>query len=201
MKIINFNLFTYLKGITDMNNINIGEKIMVFRKGAGLTSKRLAELSDITPSMLSQIEKGITNPSLQTLKLISLALNIPLFNFFLEDTNTEELVVRANQRKKITFPESGNVSYELLSPNLDGSLEFALMNLLPQTASSMELMAHKGEEIAFVMEGQVKLYLNDAVLLLNPGDSVKIPPYAKHKWENTSLHKVTVIFGVTPPSF
>ena len=67
---------------------------------AGLTSKRLAELADITPSMLSQIEKGITNPSLQTLKLISVALNIPLFNFFLEDTNTEELVVRANQRKK-----------------------------------------------------------------------------------------------------
>lgn len=83
-----------------MNNINVGQKIMVFRKGAGLTSKRLAELADITPSMLSQIEKGITNPSLQTLKLISVALNIPLFNFFLEDTNTEELVVRANQRKK-----------------------------------------------------------------------------------------------------
>lgn len=103
-----------------MNNINVGQKIMGFRKGAGLTSKRLAELADITPSMLSQIEKGITNPSLQTLKLISVALNIPLFNFFLEDTNTEELVVRAEQRKQITFPESGNVSYELLSPNLDG---------------------------------------------------------------------------------
>ncbi len=57
-----------------MNNINIGEKIRVFRKGAGLTSKRLAELSDITPSMLSQIEKGITNPSLQTLKLISFGI-------------------------------------------------------------------------------------------------------------------------------
>ncbi|MED2040859.1 helix-turn-helix transcriptional regulator, partial [Bacillus wiedmannii] len=90
-----------------MNNINVGQKIMAFRKAAGLTSKRLAELADITPSMLSQIEKGIPNPSLQTLKLISVALNIPLFNFFLEDTNTEELVVRANQRKKITFPESG----------------------------------------------------------------------------------------------
>ncbi len=37
---------------------------------------------------------------LQTLKLISLALTIPLFNVFLEDTNTEELVVRADQRKK-----------------------------------------------------------------------------------------------------
>ncbi|HDX9669171.1 TPA: helix-turn-helix transcriptional regulator [Bacillus cereus] len=83
-----------------MNNINVIQKIMAFRKGAGLTSKRLAVIADITPSMLSKIEKGITNPSLQTLKLISLALTIPLFNFFLEDTNTEELVVRADQRKK-----------------------------------------------------------------------------------------------------
>ncbi len=40
------------------------------------------------------------SPPLQTLKLISVAFTIPLFNFFLEDTNTEELVVRADQRKK-----------------------------------------------------------------------------------------------------
>lgn len=127
-----------------MNDINVGHKIRAFRKGAGLTSKRLAELADITPSMLSQIEKGITNPSLQTLKLISVALNIPLFNFFLEDTNTEELVVRANQRKKITFPESGNVSYELLSPNLDGALELALMNLFLKLLHLWSLWHIKG---------------------------------------------------------
>ncbi len=40
-----------------MNDINVGHKIRAFRKGSGLTSKRLAELADITPSMLSQIEK------------------------------------------------------------------------------------------------------------------------------------------------
>ncbi|MED2366622.1 cupin domain-containing protein [Bacillus thuringiensis] len=38
----------------------------------------------------------------------------------------------------------------------------------------MEPVAHKGEEIAFIIKGHVKLYLNDEVLLLNPGDSVKI---------------------------
>jgi len=81
-----------------MNNINVVQKIMAFRKGAGLTSKHLAEIADTTPSMLSKIEQWITNPPLQTLKLISVALNILLLNFFLEGTNTEELVVRANQR-------------------------------------------------------------------------------------------------------
>ncbi|MCG7320268.1 MULTISPECIES: helix-turn-helix domain-containing protein [Brevibacillus] len=184
-----------------MNEISVARKITEFRKRKGLTSKELAKLADITPSMLSQIEKGIANPSLQTLKLISAALNIPLFNFFLEDTNTEELVVRANQRKKISFPESGDVSYELLSPSLNGALELALMNLLPQTASSKEPIEHKGEEVAFVIEGVVNLYLNNEMLTLNKGDSVKIPSYGKHKWENVSSENVIVIFGVTPPSF
>ncbi len=83
-----------------MHNFNVVQKIMAFRKGAALTSKRLAEIADITPSMLSKIEQWITNPPLQTLKLIYVALTIPLFNFLLGDTNTEELVVRADQRKK-----------------------------------------------------------------------------------------------------
>lgn len=40
-----------------MNNINVVQKIMAFRKGAGLTSKHLAEIADTTPSMLSKIEQ------------------------------------------------------------------------------------------------------------------------------------------------
>ncbi|MEB8677068.1 hypothetical protein P4H08_27975 [Bacillus cereus] len=71
------------------------------------------------------------------------------------------------------------------------------MNPLPQTASFIEPVALKGKEIAFIMDGQVKLYLNDEFLLLNTGASIKIPPYAKRKWEYTSLNKVTVIFKVT----
>ena len=43
-----------------MNNINVVQKIMAFRKGAGLTSKHLAEIADTTPSMLSKIEQWIT---------------------------------------------------------------------------------------------------------------------------------------------
>lgn len=39
-----------------MNNINVVQKIMAFRKGAGLTSKRLAEVADTTSSTLSKIE-------------------------------------------------------------------------------------------------------------------------------------------------
>lgn len=184
-----------------MNDINVGQKIAEHRKAKGLSSRELAALVNVTPSMLSQIEKGSANPSLQTLKLISNALNIPMFNFFLEATSAQSLVVRANQRKKISFPESENLSYELLSPDLTGALELALMTLLPQSTSSEKLMEHKGEEIAFVLEGTVTLYLNQETLTLHTGDSVKIPSYMKHKWENPYKEKTVVIFAITPPTF
>lgn len=57
-------------------------------------------MADITPSMLSQIERGSANPSIQTLKVLAKALDVPTFSFLLEDTNTDDLIVRSHKRKK-----------------------------------------------------------------------------------------------------
>lgn len=83
-----------------MENIDIGKKIEQQRKEKGLTSKELAKMADITPSMLSQIERGSANPSIQTLKVLAKALDVPTFSFLLEDTNTDDLIVRSHKRKK-----------------------------------------------------------------------------------------------------
>ncbi|MEI2393383.1 helix-turn-helix transcriptional regulator, partial [Priestia megaterium] len=58
--------------------------------------------------MLSQIERGLANPSIQTLKVLAKNLDIPTFMFFLEETNTSDLVVREDQRKKMIVD---NLSY------------------------------------------------------------------------------------------
>lgn len=55
------------------------------------------------------------------------------------------------------------------------------MNLSPRTSSSKNSVAHKGEEVAFVMEGNVNFYLNSEILLLNKGDSIKLLSYTKHR--------------------
>lgn len=47
-----------------MENIDIGKKLKT-KKRKGLTSKELAKMADITPSMLSQIERGYANPSIK----------------------------------------------------------------------------------------------------------------------------------------
>lgn len=184
-----------------MDDINIGQKILEHRKAKGLNIRELAELANVTPSLLSQIERSLANPSINTLKLISKALAVPLFTFFVSSINTKDLVVRANNRKRMIFPESKDFAYELLSPDMNGAIEFLLMKLTPNSCSSEESMGHEGEEVAFVMDGKINLYLGDELIILNTGDSVKIPPFSKHKWHNPYDLSSNVVFAITPPVF
>lgn len=181
-----------------MENIDIGKKIEKYRKAKGLSSRELAKLAEITPSMLSQIERGLANPSIQTLKVLAKSLNVPTFSFFLEETFTKDLIVRSSKRKKMVID---NLSYELLSPDFTGNLTTAIMKVPSNTSSSENLLEHKGEEVAFILEGKIKVYLGEEEYLLEAGDSVKIPANLKHKWENNFSQNAVVLFSVTPPAF
>ncbi|MCM3650374.1 helix-turn-helix domain-containing protein [Metabacillus litoralis] len=181
-----------------MENIDIGKKVEKYRTAKGLSSRELAKKAEITPSMLSQIERGLANPSIQTLKVLAKALDVPTFSFLLEETNTEDLVVRSNERKKMVVE---NLSYELLSPDFTGTLATVIMNVPPNTSSSDKLLEHKGEEVAFVLEGKIKVFLDNEEYILETGDSVKIPAFMKHKWENNFNKNAVILFSVTPPAF
>ncbi|MGL6106173.1 helix-turn-helix domain-containing protein [Romboutsia sp.] len=179
-----------------MKDIDIGKKILEIRKKQELSIRDLAKLADVTPSLLSQIERGLANPSVNSLKSISSALNVPLFTFFVSEVDKKDLIIRSNNRKKVILPGSDNVLYEILDPEDSSDLEFAIMNLSPNTSSCVGTIVHKGYEIAYILEGEVKLFLDEEEFLLYKGDSVKIPAGTKHRWENNCDSESKVIFAV-----
>ena len=179
-----------------MTDINIGNKILQTRKNKNLSVRELAKLSNVTASMLSQIERGLANPSVNSLKSSASALDVPLFTFFTSEIAKEDLIVRKGNRKKVILPESENVVYEMLTPGITDNLEFAIMTLAPNTSSSNGNIHHRGYEIAYVLEGEVSLYLDDEEFILNKEDSVKITVGIDHRWENKSNKEAKVIFAV-----
>lgn len=181
-------------------NHELGERITKIRASQKLTLRQLANKVNVSSSLLSQIEKGRINPSLSTIRAIAAALNTPLFSFFLGELTTDDLVVRAGTGRKILFPDV-SLEYSLLTPDLNGSIEMALMKLPPHSQSSQDLFAHSGEEVAWVSAGELLLYLGDQTVQLFSGDSVKIPPGTQHKWENQTDTEAVLIFAVTPPTF
>ena len=144
-----------------MSDLNIGEKIAQYRKSKDLSIRELAKMADVTPSLLSQIERGLANPSVNSLKSIANALNAPLFTFFTSEVRKEDLIVRGNNRKKVILPGADNVIYEMLTSDSEDNLEFAIMDLSPKSSSCVEHIYHNGYEIAYVLEGKVNLYLDN----------------------------------------
>ncbi|MEM1504605.1 helix-turn-helix domain-containing protein [Domibacillus sp. 8LH] len=181
-----------------MNRSSIGQKVEELRKNLGLSLRELAKRAEITPSMLSQIEKGSANPSIHTLKSLAKVLDVPVFTFLMEEINTKELIVRKEDRKQMVID---GLHYELVSPDFTSQLATAIMRLAPGRHSSEKPLSHKGEEVALVLEGPIGLTLLGDEYELQTGDSVKIPAHTEHRWTNAASHEVSVLFSVTPPAF
>ena len=181
-------------------DINIGTKVQEFRKKSGMSLRELAGLAELSPSMLSQIESNSVNPSINTLKNIAQALRVPLYQFFKEDARADRLIVRKGENR-IIGQAGQEVLYKLLTPDVSGAIEFCLMEIPSGTASSDVCREHTGEEVAYMIAGEIDLHMNGDVHHLREGDSVKIPPLTPHRWVNSYGQEFKAVFAITPPSF
>jgi transcriptional regulator with XRE-family HTH domain len=182
-----------------MAEINIGKKLQTFRAEKGMSIRELAQASGVTASMLSQIERGLANPSIKTLKDISETLNVPLYLFFKEEEETE-IVVRKDKRRTMGKPEEQDTVYSLLTPGSMGNIEFCIMEL-HEGAESAKMVSHIGEEVAYVLDGPIEVYVDENHYVLETGDSIRIAPQSLHKWANHSEKAAKIIFAISPPSF
>lgn len=181
--------------------LNVGNNIKNIRIDKGFMLKEVAEKCGISSSMLSQIEKGTANPSLNTIREIANVLDIPLFKFFMEPEK-EENNISILKKEKRKIMSSKNLTYELLSPDVDTALECMKMVLHKNGAESSSIpKSHKGEEIAVLLRGKVKITIENQFVIMEQGDSVHIPASKPHKWTNIGNEEAVIIFAVTPPEF
>ena len=101
----------------------LGADVRALRKSRNLTLNELALKISRSVGYLSQVERGLSSPSIDDLRAISATLDVPTSWFFVNDTIDETergLVVRGNARRALGTQESGIVE-ELLSPDLGGN--------------------------------------------------------------------------------
>ena len=184
-----------------MDELNLGKKIQDLRLARGLSVRKVANMANITPSMLSQIENGLVNPSINTLRSIAQVLDTLLYSFF-KEAQPDDIVVHPETRLVIGSVGEPDVHYQLLTPDTKGDIEFCMMVIPPHRSSYRDSKSHVGEEVAYVCAGDcVVLDLDGAPLTMKAGDSVRISSNVPHVWHNHSDAAVQVIFAITPPTF
>lgn len=183
-----------------MSELNLGVKIRDKRLKMGLSLRKTAALSGITPSMLSQIENGSANPSISTLRAVAAVLELALYELF-KDEEAISPIVKAAERRIIGDKNEKGVYYELLTRDIKGDIEFCQMTVDVGHSSYSEPISHAGEETALVLSGKARLVLAEKAYELSEGDSLRIEKNTPHIWHNIGECQLIVIFAVTPPSF
>lgn len=179
--------------------MTLGPRIRALRQDRSLSVRQLAAEVGVSAATISQVERDINDPSLNTLRRIARALDTPIFDLFTVPGANTPRVIRRDERI-LAHAAHGEIEYWRISP--PGSKVEVLEGVLaPGTASSEEAWAHPAEECAVVLTGALLLEVGDEVHELTVGDSASFDSRFPHRYVNPGTHTAQFIVSVTPPSY
>jgi transcriptional regulator with XRE-family HTH domain len=194
----------------------VGGRVAGYRKERHLKVSELARLVGVSPSLISQIERGQSQPSVSTLFALAEALEVPVDAFFAEDDqgvdpgsardeprvatdsipegSAEEsaaaprYLVRRDARAAIDI--EGGVRWERLTPVTLPDVDFLELVYAPGAESNPELYRHPGTEMVLVLSGRLDILVGFERYELSGGDSIHFPSSFPHRYINPSEEEV-----------
>lgn len=182
----------------------IGARLRHARLAKGLLIKELAQRVGVSISLISKYENDKLLPPLTVLHSLVLALDSNIGALFDPNWTALEHVARAGSRPRIQAAGdegSGGVMLERLVPYGQGHLLQGNIHIVAPGGGSMGAMRHDGDEVGYVLEGQLELGIGEARHLLGPGDSFAFASQLPHTYRNPGTEVTRVIWINTPPTF
>ena len=181
-------------------DVAVGQRIRDLRRTRAMSLEAVAARTDLSIGFLSQIERGLSSPSLRVLATLADVLGVGLAGLFGAKETTsaapDAVVTRERQRAKLNLWRTG-ISKQLLSPaGSEGRLNLFLVHLEPGASTGDELYTHDGEEAGLVIEGEMKLTVDTESWTLKHGDSFRFASRRPHRFSNPSAESKAVVLWV-----
>ncbi len=169
---------------------SVGAKIRSFRKAKRLTISDLSKMSNISESHLSRVENGKTSAPVSTLNTIAKALGTKIGFFFDEHENWKDPKITVTKAKeRIEFRKGMRefgYNYSALAPDKKNKLmePFILSIDREKNPEQPVIFTHSGEEVIFVLEGEMLFTYEDQQFFLEKGDCVYFDATGSHMVKN-----------------
>lgn len=164
-----------------------------------LTQEELASRSDLSKGFISQIENDAASPSIATLEDILDVLGSSPNDFF-SDIDIEK-VVYPKEDRLLTPDSNKKVQIELLIPGSGNrKMDPVLVSIKPGEETFRD-PSHEGEELGFLLQGNINLILDDKTFKVKEGDCFYFSADKKHSIINLGKETAKIMWVVTPPIF
>lgn len=176
--------------------LQLGKAIRRRRKALGMTLVQVAEEAGLTTGFISQVERGISSPSLSSLMAIAATLQSSVEEFLSVDNGYRAFIPK-DQRQTYALGVKGR-SYEKLGPGFPGALCYPSIIHRPPGHVS-EQMCHPGEVFCYLMSGTLDYYLGDEIHQMQAGDTIHHDTSTPHHSIVTSEEESVELWISTMP--
>lgn len=170
----------------------IGDRLREERVKAGLSQRELARRLGLSASLISQLESGMSKPSVGTLYAIVTELDLSLDRIIRGDdyplandnATPQAPLVRPDQRQVIEL--ASGVRWEELTARTENGVDFLLATYEVGGSSTPDesLMRHQGREYGYVIAGTLDVKIGFQEYRLEPGDSIAFDSTTPHRLFN-----------------
>ncbi len=192
--------------ITVMNKVllnqvvpRIGRMLKLYREKTGRNQGDIAAQAGISISMLSQIERGMVSPSIDTLVMVCQALGLDPADLFKKLSNDRPVRIH-HQSERLTMINEG-VRYEQLMTSSQGvyQMELFLLEMNPGSKTTLSGRGHEGVEVGYVLGGMAVLNIDGIDYPLKEGDSMYFNSHLPHQLSNSGKDMFRAVWSISPP--
>ena len=164
----------------------IGARLRSARKQHRMSLRELGSRADVTASFLSQLERGLAQPSIITLRRICDVLDISVSHALAENDpiNTPGVHITRKHARGQMVPPTDDVVVDMLVTTPGRPFELLMVKLSPGTATAPDLVAHDAREAMLVLDGIARFETAHTSVELSAGDTVYLNSTAPHRMIN-----------------
>ena len=182
-----------------MGNVT-AQRLREIRETNHLSQRQLAKAAGVANATISQIESGLLNPTVGTLKKVLGAIPITLGEFFANDFAFSEKVF-FNADELLEIGDKG-VSYRQVGNHLrNRSIQMVKECYQPGAHTGKHDIIHEGEECGIILSGTLEVQVGNQVRVLKAGDAYYFKSTTPHQFKNVGRNPCELISACTPPSF
>jgi transcriptional regulator with XRE-family HTH domain len=172
-----------LSGSMADGDVGLGDRLRARRKALGKTMQQVADEASLTIGFISQIERGISTPSLASLYNVAKALDASIDMFVSQTPAHSHSVVSYAGKRTVLEARTTARFYEFLERGFpDAKLNACLSHVPPGHAS--ETMSHEGEEFIYLVAGTMLYQIDGETFELGAGDTLHFDSRRPHRGTN-----------------
>jgi transcriptional regulator with XRE-family HTH domain len=178
---------------------DLGRTLRLFREKSGRNLEAVAKGAGISISMLSQIERGVVSPSIDTLFMVCDALKVEMADLF--GRLSPDSPVRVHKGGERLTMKNGGVRYEqlMISRRSAFPAEMVLIEVEKECATAMSGGGHEGSEMAYVLSGSARLSIGTQEYTVAEGDSICFDARLPHQLQNIGRKTFRAVWSISPP--